>query len=57
MRPIEKGGILVQYYGMNFDETIDICIGLDMSGSVGNEQGKDLRKLWVLWTNIKTTKL
>ena len=27
--------------GMNFDETIDVCIALDMSGSIGNEQAKD----------------
>ena len=27
--------------GMNYDETIDICIALDMSGSIGNEQAQD----------------
>ena len=27
--------------GMNFDETIDICIGIDMSGSIGNAQAQD----------------
>jgi len=27
--------------GMNFDETIDICIGIDMSGSIGNDQAQD----------------
>jgi predicted metal-dependent peptidase len=27
--------------GMNFDETIDVCIALDMSGSIGNAQAKD----------------
>ena len=27
--------------GMNFAETIDICIGLDMSGSIGNDQAAD----------------
>jgi predicted metal-dependent peptidase len=26
---------------MNFAETIDICIGLDMSGSIGNAQAQD----------------
>ena len=26
--------------GMNFEETIDIAIGFDMSGSIGNEQGQ-----------------
>ena len=27
--------------GSNYDETIDICIAIDMSGSIGNEQGAD----------------
>jgi len=27
--------------GMNFAETIDICIALDMSGSIGNDQAAD----------------
>ena len=27
--------------GMNFQDTIDICISLDMSGSIGNSQAKD----------------
>ena len=27
--------------GQNFDETIDISIGLDMSGSIGDDQAKD----------------
>jgi predicted metal-dependent peptidase len=27
--------------GMNFQDTIDICVALDMSGSIGNEQAKD----------------
>ena len=27
--------------GMNFADTIDICIGLDMSGSIGNKQAAD----------------
>jgi len=27
--------------GMNFDETIDICVAVDMSGSIGNDQAKD----------------
>ena len=27
--------------GQNFDETIDICIALDMSGSIGNVQAQD----------------
>jgi len=26
--------------GMNFDTTIDICIGIDMSGSIGNKQAE-----------------
>ena len=28
--------------GTNFDNTIDICIALDMSGSIGNDQAKDM---------------
>src|SRR5210317_1047226 len=42
MRPSRKGwhtGAVLP--GMNFDETIDICIALDMSGSIGNAQAKD----------------
>jgi predicted metal-dependent peptidase len=27
--------------GMNFDETIDLCVAIDMSGSIGNAQAKD----------------
>jgi len=27
--------------GTNYDETIDICIAIDMSGSIGDEQAKD----------------
>jgi len=42
MRPSRKswhtGAVLP---GMNFDESIDVAIGLDMSGSIGNEQAKD----------------
>jgi predicted metal-dependent peptidase len=41
-RPSRKGqmtGAILP--GMNFDETIDICIALDMSGSIGNDQAKD----------------
>lgn len=41
-RPSRKGqmtGAILP--GMNFDETIDICIALDMSGSIGNHQAKD----------------
>jgi len=39
MRPSRKGwhtGVILP--GMNFQETIDVCIGVDMSGSIGNEQ-------------------
>lgn len=42
MRPNRKGwhmGAVLP--GMNFDETIDICIGLDMSGSIRDSQAKD----------------
>jgi predicted metal-dependent peptidase len=41
-RPSRKGwhtGAILP--GMNFDETIDICIALDMSGSIGNSQAED----------------
>jgi predicted metal-dependent peptidase len=41
-RPSRKGwhtGAILP--GMNFDETIDICISLDMSGSIGDDQAKD----------------
>ena len=41
-RPSRKGqmsGAILP--GMNFSETIDICIGLDMSGSIGNAQAAD----------------
>jgi predicted metal-dependent peptidase len=41
-RPSRKGwhtGAVLP--GMNFDETIDIAIALDMSGSIGNAQAKD----------------
>ena len=27
--------------GMNFEETIDICVSIDMSGSIGDDQAKD----------------
>jgi predicted metal-dependent peptidase len=27
--------------GMNFEETIDLCVGIDMSGSIGNDQARD----------------
>ena len=40
-RPNRKGwhtGAILP--GMNFDETIDICVALDMSGSIGNEQAQ-----------------
>ena len=41
-RPSRKGwhtGAVLP--GQNFDETIDLCIALDMSGSIGNEQAED----------------
>ena len=41
-RPSRKGwhsGAILP--GMNFADTIDICISLDMSGSIGNEQAAD----------------
>jgi len=27
--------------GMNFEETIDLCVAIDMSGSIGDAQAKD----------------
>ena len=41
-RPSRKGqmsGAILP--GMNFADTIDICVSLDMSGSIGNDQAKD----------------
>ena len=41
MRPNRKGwhtGAILP--GMDFEETIDLCIALDMSGSIGNSQAK-----------------
>ena len=41
-RPSRKGwhtGAILP--GMNFDQTIDICVSIDMSGSISNEQGSD----------------
>ena len=41
-RPSRKGwhtGAILP--GMNFMDTIDICIGIDMSGSIGNHQAQD----------------
>ena len=41
IRPSRKGwhtGAILP--GMNFEETIDICIALDMSGSIGNTQAR-----------------
>ncbi len=43
MRPSRKGwhvGAVLP--GMNFEETIDIAVGLDMSGSIGNDQAKEM---------------
>lgn len=41
-RPSRKGwhtGAILP--GMNFDESIDICVGIDMSGSISDKQAKD----------------
>jgi predicted metal-dependent peptidase len=41
-RPSRKGwhtGVILP--GMNFDETIDICVSIDMSGSISDSQAKD----------------
>jgi predicted metal-dependent peptidase len=42
MRPSRKGwhtGAILP--GTNYEETIDICVSIDMSGSIGDEQAKD----------------
>lgn len=41
-RPSRKGQMTGAVLpGMNFDETIDICVALDMSGSIGEWQARD----------------
>lgn len=42
MRPNRKGWHMNAILpGTNFDETIDICIAIDMSGSIGDAQARD----------------
>ena len=42
MRPNRKGWHMSAILpGTQYDETIDICIGIDMSGSIGDAQAKD----------------
>jgi len=42
MRPNRKGWHMSAILpGTQYDETIDICVGIDMSGSIGDEQAKD----------------
>jgi len=42
MRPNRKGWHMNAILpGQNFDTTIDICVAIDMSGSIGDEQAKD----------------
>lgn len=42
MRPNRKGWHMNAVLpGQNFDTTIDICIAIDMSGSIGDEQARD----------------
>lgn len=42
MRPNRKGWHMNAILpGTNYDETIDICVAIDMSGSIGEEQAKD----------------
>jgi len=42
MRPNRKGWHMSAILpGTNYDETIDICIGIDMSGSISDAQAKD----------------
>lgn len=41
-RPNRKGWHMSAILpGTNYDETIDICVSIDMSGSIGDEQAKD----------------
>jgi predicted metal-dependent peptidase len=42
MRPNRKGWHMNAILpGTNFDTTIDVCVGIDMSGSIGSDQAKD----------------
>ena len=42
MRPNRKGWHMSAILpGTNYEETIDICVAIDMSGSIGDEQAKD----------------
>jgi predicted metal-dependent peptidase len=42
MRPNRKGWHMNAILpGTNYDESIDICVSIDMSGSIGDEQAKD----------------
>ena len=42
MRPNRKGWHMTAILpGTNYDETIDICVAIDMSGSIGDDQAKD----------------
>ena len=42
MRPNRKGWHMNAILpGTNYEETIDICVSIDMSGSIGDEQAKD----------------
>jgi predicted metal-dependent peptidase len=42
MRPNRKGWHMSAILpGTNYDETIDICVSIDMSGSIGDDQAKD----------------
>ena len=42
MRPNRKGWHMSAILpGTNYEDTIDICIAIDMSGSIGDEQAKD----------------
>jgi predicted metal-dependent peptidase len=67
-RPSRKGwhtGAILP--GMNYDQTIDVCIAIDMSGSISDKQGRDFLsevkgimdqfkdfsiKLWTFDTNV-----
>lgn len=59
MRPSRKGwhtGAILP--GMNFDQTIDICVTIDMSGSISNEMARDfLSEIKGIMDQFKSFKL
>lgn len=59
MRPSRKGwhtGAILP--GMNFDQTIDICVTIDMSGSISNDMARDfLSEIKGIMDQFKSFKL